>query len=81
MGDNDNYKLGDNGVDREQYEEDLARKRKKHLDRIFKRNNQNWRPCMHDNCPSCFGTGIKSDGTACVHMISCPCPKCTPSYC
>jgi len=35
--------------------------------------------CLHDNCPSCGGTGVKSDGTgACVHMISCPCPKCSP---
>ena len=29
--------------------------------------------CLHDNCPGCKnGT---CDG---VHMISCPCPKCSP---
>lgn len=37
--------------------------------------------CLHDNCPSCHGTGVRADGLgACVHMISCPCRKCTP-YC
>ena len=35
--------------------------------------------CMHDNCPTCKGTGIRNDGLgSCVHMISCPCKKCTP---
>lgn len=35
--------------------------------------------CLHDNCPSCGGTGIRKDGLGmCFHMISCPCPKCTP---
>jgi hypothetical protein len=30
-------------------------------------------PCMHDNCQGC------KDGTCSgVHMLSCPCPKCTP---
>ena len=35
--------------------------------------------CMHDNCSSCGGTGIRKDGLgACIHMISCPCSKCSP---
>lgn len=35
--------------------------------------------CLHDNCTSCDGTGIRKDGLGpCVHMISCPCPKCSP---
>ena len=34
--------------------------------------------CMHEQCTSCFGTGVKEDGTACIHFISCSCPKCTP---
>lgn len=32
--------------------------------------------CLHANCPECTGIGTKKDGSACVHMISCPCPKC-----
>lgn len=35
-------------------------------------------PCLHDACPECHGTGITSTGRPCVHMIACPCPKCSP---
>ena len=35
--------------------------------------------CMHDNCPTCHGTG-QGPGGPCIHMMSCPCPKCSPSY-
>lgn len=65
---------------RKQYEDDLARKQKEHLENVFNLKNNNWRPCLHDSCPSCFGTGIKSNGCLCIHYISCPCPKCSPSY-
>lgn len=35
--------------------------------------------CLHDRCSSCHGTGTRNDGLGmCVHMISCPCPKCSP---
>ena len=34
-------------------------------------------PCMHDSCSQCHGTGRKADGSSCIHMISCNCPKCT----
>lgn len=34
--------------------------------------------CLHDACPECHGTGRKQSGEMCVHMIACPCPKCTP---
>ena len=37
-------------------------------------------PCAHDSCPECRGSGRKQDGTVCVHMISCPCPKCNPTF-
>jgi len=41
----------------------------------FKRNSD----CIHDNCSSCDGTGIRKDGLGpCVHMMSCSCPKCSP---
>lgn len=36
--------------------------------------------CLHNSCNSCGGTGIRKDGSMCVHMISCPCPKCS-FYC
>lgn len=34
--------------------------------------------CLHDNCPTCHGTGTGPFGP-CVHGISCPCPKCSPT--
>lgn len=34
--------------------------------------------CLHDACPACGGSGIRKDGLgACIHGLSCPCPKCT----
>lgn len=62
---------------RKEYEDDLARRQREHLDQV---HGQNWQPCMHDACTECVGTGVKRDGTPCVHMLSCPCPKCSP-YC
>lgn len=35
--------------------------------------------CLHDSCPTCHGTGQGPTGP-CVHMLSCPCPKCSPTY-
>ncbi|AXN57824.1 hypothetical protein KASHIRA_01700 [Serratia phage vB_SmaM-Kashira] len=32
--------------------------------------------CLHVNCPSCRGTGIRANGQMCVHGISCPCKNC-----
>ena len=63
--------------DRDQYEEDLRRRQREHLDNVHRRGRP-FQPCMHDECSQCCGTGIKHDGSACVHMISCSCPKCTP---
>ena len=34
--------------------------------------------CLHKKCSLCHGTGVKTDGRPCVHMISCPCANCTP---
>lgn len=69
-----------NTIDRQQYEDDLKRRQKEHLDRINNQFNNNWRPCMHDQCTQCHGTGIKWDGSACIHHINCLCPKCSPTY-
>jgi len=67
-------------MDRNQYEENLKKKQEEHLQNVIRYNNMNWQPCLHDECPLCFGTGIKVDGTICVHNISCPCPKCNSRF-
>ena len=66
-------------MDREQYERDLAKRKRDHLDRITGYQNSNWWPCLHDQCQECHGTGIKINGGMCVHYISCQCPKCSPT--
>lgn len=33
--------------------------------------------CAHLNCPECHGSGMKGNGTSCVHMISCRCKQCS----
>ena len=34
--------------------------------------------CAHEQCTSCGGTGQRYDGLgACVHALSCSCPKCS----
>ena len=38
------------------------------------------RQCSHDKCSLCHGSGIKSHGQACIHMISCQCPKCNKIF-
>ena len=65
---------------REAYEQDLIEKQLNHKQRINDYQNKEWTPCLHDRCPECHGTGKKLTGHACVHFISCPCPKCTPQY-
>lgn len=74
-----NITTNQTGIDREQYERELAERQRQHLQNIQGAKNENWRPCMHDQCISCHGTGVNSLGQPCVHGISCPCPKCTPS--
>jgi len=59
-------KIIDSGMDR----------KTKHLRKIMKRINK--QSCLHDGCSTCCGTFIRLDGTACVHMLSCPCSKCSP---
>ena len=44
-----------------------------------RRSKESEARCLHRECPMCNGTGTnKVTGEACIHMISCPCPKCTP---
>lgn len=41
-------------------------------------NKENYKEqeCLHRQCTKCNGTG-RANGKICVHMISCPCPRCT----
>ena len=66
-------------MDRKAYEEDLRRRQEEHLRAVRGEQAEVWRPCLHDECPNCLGTGVGRDGRACIHGVSCPCPKCTPS--
>lgn len=64
----------------EGYERELRRRQQEHLKQVQENLNKNNQPCLHDGCTECLGTGVKHDGTPCVHMISCSCPKCSPRY-
>ncbi len=65
-------------MNREQYERDLADRQRRHMERIFVPQCQRpWKPCAHDQCTSCHGTGVREDGRACMHMLSCDCPRCS----
>ena len=65
-------------MDRQDYESDLSKRQKAHLQSVSNFNTQNWQPCLHDACTDCHGTGIKINGGMCMHGISCSCPKCSP---
>ena len=64
-------------MDRKQYERDLKKRQKQHLDNIKMNQDRFWKPCTHDQCPSCVGTGIRFDGSLCIHNLYCDCPKCS----
>ena len=63
---------------RDKYETNLIERQRQHLRDVRARMQADWQPCLHDQCPECMGTGVKKDGSTCIHMISCQCPKCTP---
>lgn len=64
--------------DREEYERKLRDRQIRHLESLRKRTNlPSWRPCAHDDCQKCHGTGITMHGP-CVHSLVCYCPKCSP---
>ncbi len=63
---------------KKQHDDDLKKLQKEYLNKIL---NSNWKPCLHDGCTQCLGTGVKIGyGTLCIHHISCSCPKCTPQF-
>lgn len=57
--------------------DDLKGRQRRHLELIRGRIDLRIN-CLHDGCPECVGTGVKGDGSACIHHLSCPCPKCAP---
>ena len=63
---------------KEEYEKDLKKRQKQHLNRMRNLQDKDWKPCVHDSCPHCIGTGVRLDGSQCIHMIYCNCPKCSP---
>jgi hypothetical protein len=65
-------------MNEDDYQKDLKSRQEEHLKNVRSNRMLNWRPCMHDQCSECVGTGITKDGSRCIHMMSCPCPKCTP---
>lgn len=75
-------------MDRKEYEKALRKKQSEHLKKVrenFKSLQKKipdrpWEPCLHDDCTECHGTGVKLNGSRCIHMISCYCPKCSKYY-
>lgn len=61
-----------------EYTRELKERQQKHLESISSFNFNTWKPCLHDSCPDCHGTGIKVNGGICWHALSCDCPKCRP---
>ncbi len=57
---------------------DLARRQLEHLAHVRDYHLGHPSECLHNRCSECLGTGVRRDGGACVHMISCPCPRCSP---
>jgi len=77
----DNIKIDVNYIydffDKEEYEKNLKEIQRKHLEQVDNNQDIPWQPCLHDSCPYCHGTGVKLNGSPCIHHISCNCPKCS----
>ena len=58
----------------------MNEKQKQHLEKIYSLKKAQERNCLHNGCQDCSGTGLKSNGALCIHMISCNCFKCSPVY-
>jgi hypothetical protein len=59
---------------RQAYEAELQERQRQHLASLNPTQEANWRPCLHEQCPRCHGTGLSAHGP-CIHGISCNCPK------
>lgn len=60
-------------INQADYLRDLQERQRKHLDSLEPKIA--FRPCLHDQCPRCHGTGRSAQGM-CIHGIACSCPKC-----
>lgn len=60
-------------MNKEEYEKDLKARQEAHLKSL--ETKEDWKPCLHDQCPNCLGTGRSKFGL-CTHAISCDCSKC-----
>lgn len=63
-------------MDKDEYEKQLLERQMIHLKMVDANKNKDWKPCLHDLCQSCHGTGVKLDGSLCVHRLHCDCAKC-----
>lgn len=76
-------------MNKEEWLKELKKRQEKHYDNIknYKINNKSnlkiintkkldWKPCEHDKCSLCHGTGLNIKGEPCIHYINCSCPRC-----
>lgn len=50
----------------------------------YEERNYPWRdkkPCRHNSCQECHGSGRKKNGQICPHMLVCNCERCVPYSC
>ena len=62
-------------------DKELRRRQREHLERVHALTGGGSTrevDCLHNQCPFCWGTGIKATGERCIHMIACGCPRCSP---
>lgn len=63
-------------MDQDDYYRDLQKRQSDHLRKVG--CGKPWRPCAHEQCQSCHGTGVRIDGRARIHILYCDCPRCSP---
>jgi hypothetical protein len=67
-------------MDKKTFYDELEKRQAEHLKEVTRRatGGEQWKPCRHDLCTECHGTGVRLDGTPCMHALHCDCPKCAP---
>jgi len=64
-------------TNREDYEADLRKRQREHLDKVRGTTDKDWIPCAHNSCRECIGTGMKKNGSLCLHGLVCYCSRCS----